>query len=92
MVCCKCEVDQRIETYLKTPRWEPKEPSQLDTPERKPNGGRASDRCPVVAVGRRCFEGFGRCLCGKKAGPQAVTAVARKLTTVAYHMLKEGRP
>ena len=35
---------------------------------------------------------FGRRLRAKKGGPQAVTAVARKLAIIVYHMLKEGRP
>jgi transposase len=35
---------------------------------------------------------FGRRLRAKKGGPHAVTAVARKLAIIVYHMLKEGRP
>jgi transposase len=35
---------------------------------------------------------FGRRLRAKKGGAQAVTAVARKLAIIVYHMLKEGRP
>jgi hypothetical protein len=35
---------------------------------------------------------FGRRIRAKKGGAQAVTAVARKLAIIVYHMLKEGRP
>jgi transposase len=35
---------------------------------------------------------FARRLRAKKGGPVAVTAVARKLAIIVYHMLKEGRP
>ena len=35
---------------------------------------------------------FGRRLRAKKGGAQAVTAVARKLAIIVYHMLKERRP
>jgi len=42
--------------------------------------------------GATCALGaFGRRIRAKKGGPQAVTAVARKLAIIVYHMLKEGR-
>ena len=38
------------------------------------------------------LDAFGRRIRAKKGSAQAVTAVARKLAIIVYHMLKEGRP
>jgi len=70
---------------------------------RKSQGSRTQrSKNRVAAVFRMCAQSllqadcalgaFGRRLRAKKGGPHAVTAVARKLAIIVYHMLKEGRP
>jgi len=49
--------------------------------------------CGQTLLKANCALGaFGRRLRAKKGGAQAVTAVARKLAIIVYHMLKERRP
>ena len=70
---------------------------------RKSNGSRTQrSKNRAAAMFRICaqsllkahcaFGAFGRRLRAKKGGGQAVTAVARKLAIIVYHMLKERRP
>lgn len=49
--------------------------------------------CAQSLLNADCALGaFGRRLRAKKGGAHAVTAVARKLAIIVYHMLREGRP
>ena len=49
--------------------------------------------CAQSLLNADCALGaFGRRLRAKKGGAHAVTAVARKLAIIVYHMLKERRP